>query len=162
MKFFASPTDTLFVDLSPLTGTRDQTKSALLWLAVVLLATILFGVYQAEGWNSKAPRVLLSPPPHNLNDSLPPAQFDAFVARYGPATFEEQYIQGTLRRPLFTKWLDYEPENLRIVFLAAENPGAMAGGPVDRSWILVSYIDSKQVRPVSASEAAHRLSSRQR
>jgi hypothetical protein len=162
MKFFASSTDTLFVDLSPLTGTRDETKSALFWLVVVMLPTILFGVYHAESWNSKTPRVSLYPPPHPINDSLPPAQFDAFVARYGPATFEEQYVQGTLRRPLFTKWLDYEPENLRIVFVASENPGAMAGGPIDRSWMLVSYIDSKQVRPVSAFEAAHRLSSRQR
>jgi hypothetical protein len=141
---------------------RDEIKSATFCLALVLLPVFLFVVYHPEIWTSAKQAIPLPPPLRLVSDPLPPAQFDDFVARYGPPTFEEQSAQGVLQPPLFTKWLDYEPENLRVAFVAAEDPSGGTDGLPGRRWILISFVDAKKTRPVSAEEAARRLSSRQR
>ncbi len=96
------------------------------------------------------------PPPETPEDPFPPGRFDDFIARYGPPTFEEQTDKGVLHPPLFTKWLDYEPEHLRVAFVAAQSPGEANS----RSWVLIAFLDSSKPEPISAREAAQRLRTR--
>lgn len=146
--------------MAALTGNRmrDETKSAVFCLVLVLLPVVLFVVYHPGIWSWLSPSLPPSPSVRLFDETLPPAQFDEFVARYGPPSFEEQSAQGVLHPPLFTKWLDYEPEHLRVAFVAAETPGEVPG----KCWILISFVDAKRTQPISAAEAAKRLQARQK
>jgi hypothetical protein len=93
-----------------------------------------------------------------LDTTLPPAQLDQFLARYGPPNSEELSPQGNLQPALFTKWLDYEPEHVRVAFVAAESTTAAAG----KEWILIAFLDTRRTQPLSAEEAAKRLMSRRK
>lgn len=143
---------------APRTGMRDEIKSAIFCLILVLLPVFLFALFHPEMWKSTAHAVPLPSAAHRFSDALPPSQFDEFVARYGPATFEEHSAHGTFRPPLFTKWLDYEPEHLRVAFVAAESSTETSG----RDWILISFVDAERTVPISPTEAAKRLMKRQK
>jgi hypothetical protein len=135
---------------------RDEIKAAVVCIFLLSLVIVVFAVHNSVAWKMR-PIPLASPvsPP---DDYLPPAQFDQFVDRYGPPTFEEQSPRGLLSPPVFTKWLDYEPEHLRVAFIAAESTETASG----KRWVLISFIDAQRTQPVSAAEAARRLSSRRK
>jgi hypothetical protein len=136
---------------------RDETKAALISSALLaVLATVLVLHYPIEWARQSAP---LQPPAQPLDpSSLPPARFDQFIAAYGQPTSEEQSPHGLLQPPLFTKWLDYEPEHIRVAFVAAESDEGASG----RNWVLISFVDAVRTQPISAHEAAKRLISRRR
>jgi hypothetical protein len=135
---------------------RDETKAALVCSILLGAVALAFAFHHPVDWTwgsgSSSPRA------GPLEDSLPPALFDQFLAVYGPPTSEEQSPLGVLHPPLFTKWLDYEPEHLRVVFVAAESTEVDSG----KRWVLISFIDATYTEPVSAKEAARRLRSRHR
>jgi hypothetical protein len=136
---------------------RDESKAAvvvLLSLIVLALLAYFHPDTHIFEWRGLPPR----PSPELPDESLPPGRFDEFIARYGPPTLEEQSERGVLHPPLFTKWLDYEPEHLRVAFVAAEAPGETHV----RSWVLIAFLDSTRPEPISALEAGRRLMSRQR
>jgi hypothetical protein len=135
---------------------REEIKAALLISTLLgVLATVLI-LYHPIEWAWQP--VTLKPPAQPLDRSLPPARFDQFLAAYGPPTSEEQSPHGLLQPPLFTKWLDYEPEHLRVAFVAAESGEAVSG----KNWVLISFVDAVRTQPISAQEAAKRLLSRRR
>jgi hypothetical protein len=134
---------------------RDEVKAGIFCLSLVLLCGGLFSVYHPITW-TVGQRVALPPLPV-FNDAPPPAQFEQFIARYGPPTFEEQSPRGILYPPLFTKWLDYEPENVRVAFVAA----ALSQPPSRPTWLVISFIDTAGTQPISPEEAGRRLMSRQ-
>src|SRR5271167_1598059 len=135
---------------------RDEIKAALITSALLgALATVLV-LHHPVDWAWQP--VPLQPPAQPLDQSLPPGRFDQFLAAYGPPTSEEQSPHGLLQPPLFTKWLDYEPEHLRVAFVAAESEETASG----RSWVLISFVDAVHTRPISAREAGLRLKSRRR
>src|SRR5277367_5622370 len=137
---------------------RDEYKMGILLLLLVLVIGVLFALFDPGIWIVNW-RPVPAAAPHRLPDnSPPPARFDEFIARYGPPTSEEQTLKGMLQPPLFTKWLDYEPEHLRVAFVAAET----SGGEHGRSWILIAFLDSDKPEPLSAQEAGQRLMSRQK
>lgn len=141
---------------------RDESKAAVVGtLLLVLLALVVF-IHPDRPlfrWRPTPPPSAEAP-----DDPFPPGRFDDFIARYGPPTFEEQTDKGVLHPPLFTKWLDYEPEHLRVAFVAADVPGEVPGSaPGDahsRSWVLIAFLDSSKPEPISAREAAQRLRTR--
>jgi hypothetical protein len=135
---------------------RDETKAAVICSVVLSVLILVLFLSHPVDWNWRD--LTLPPPPRQIEQLLPPAQFDEFLAAYGPPTSEEQSPGGILIPPLFTKWLDYEPEHLRVAFVAAES----AGDPSDRSWILISFVDARKTIPISAEEAARRLKSRRK
>ena len=135
---------------------RDETKAAVFCIFLLSIVILVFTVPNSVAW--KMGPVPLAPPIGPPDDYLPPAQFDQFIDRYGPPTFEEQSPLGLLSPPLFTKWLDYEPEHLRVAFVAAESTETASG----KRWVLISFIDAQRIQPVSAMEAARRLLSRRK
>jgi len=135
---------------------RDELKASIVCSALISASIAVFAFHHPVDWTLGP--VPLASPARGLQEPLPPARFDQFITSYGPPTFEEQSTNGTLKPPLFTKWLDYEPEHLRVAFVAAESPETGAG----KSWVLISFVDSRLTKPVSAEEAAKRLSSRRR
>ena len=132
---------------------RDDVKAAIFISALTLPCLIAFVLYHPTTWT------VATPPPLQAasNDAPPPPQFDQFIARYGPPTFEEPSPRGNLQRPLFTKWLDYEPENIRIAFVSASD----AQPPEKPTWVAISFVDAAGTQPISAEEAGRRLKSRQ-
>ena len=137
---------------------RDEYKVGILLLLLVLVIGVFLAIYDPAIWIFSWHPVPVAAPHRLPDESLPPARFDEFIARYGPPTSEEQTVKGMLKPPLFTKWLDYEPEHLRVAFVAAETSGDKHG----RSWILIAFLDSIEPEPVSAQEAGQRLMSRQK
>jgi hypothetical protein len=140
-------------------------KSAIISVLVLILPLCLVGLfhpgYWIFRWDPLPPEAVDAhphPPPHPVDTSLPPPHFDDFVARYGPPDSEEQSAKGVLNPPLFTKWLDYEPEHLRVAFVAAETPDQIP----TRRWVLISFVDSRRTEPISPEEAGRRLLSRQK
>ena len=132
---------------------RDEIKAALIVCTLLLaLALTLFFKHPVDLQTKAPPEPIRrsAPPP------LPPAQFEQFLDAYGPPTQEEQSPSGSSRPPLFTKWLDYEPEHLRIAFIAAESPETSSG----KKWVLMSFIDTVKTEPISQEEAARRLRAR--
>ena len=135
---------------------RDEIKAALVGSVFLAILAFVLVFYRPVDWTwQTAP---LQPPPPALDQSLPPAQFDQFLATYGPPTSEEQSPHGLLQPPLFTRWLDYEPEHLRVAFVSAQSTETASG----KSWIVISFVDAARVQPISAQEAARRLKSRRR
>jgi hypothetical protein len=135
---------------------RDEIKAALISSGfVAVLATVLVFHHPVDWTWQSAP---LQPPAKPHDQSLPPARFDQFIAAYGQPTSEEQSPHGLLQPPLFTKWLDYEPEHIRVAFVAAESDEVASG----RNWVLISFVDAARTQPISAQEAAKRLISRRR
>ena len=135
---------------------RDEIKAALVCCILLLALGLVLFFYHPANWNWNP----VSPPPPAPHKErapiLPPAQFDQFLSVYGPPTAEEQSPHGSLSPPLFTKWLDYEPEHLRVAFVAAESPESDSG----RKWIIISFVDATRTVPISAEEAGRRLMSR--
>jgi hypothetical protein len=135
---------------------RDELKAAIVCSFLISLSIIVFSVQHKVDW-TWAP-VPLASSIRRPDEPLPPARFDQFITSYGPPSFEEQSPNGTLNPPLFTKWLDYEPEHLRVAFVAAESTETSTG----KSWVLISFVDTLRTQPISAEEAALRLKSRRR
>jgi hypothetical protein len=135
---------------------RDEIKAAAVGSVILAAVVSLIAMHRPVDWEWGP--VPIPPPAKLIEEPLPPARFEQFLARYGPPSFEEQSPHGMLQPPLFTKWLDYEPEHLRVAFVAAE-PGE--SGAV-RRWVLISFIDATRTQPISAEEAARRLMSRRR
>ena len=135
---------------------RDEFKAAIVCSFLLSLSIIVFSVRHDVEWAWKP--VPLTSPLRRSEEPLPPARFDQFITSYGPPSFEEQSPNGTLRPPLFTKWLDYEPEHLRVAFVAAESAETGTG----KSWVLISFVDTLRTKPISPEEAALRLKSRRR
>jgi hypothetical protein len=135
---------------------RDELKAAIVCSSLISASIIVFSVQHEVDWAWKP--VPLAGSLHRLEEPLPPARFDQFITSYGPPSFEEQSPNGTLEPPLFTKWLDYEPEHLRVAFVAAESPETGAG----KSWVLISFVDTLRTQPISAEQAAIRLKARRR
>ena len=135
---------------------RDEIKAALVCCILVSILILLLVFRYPVNW--KLNSMPLAPATRHLEREplLPPAQFDQFVKVYGPPTAEEQSPHGSLSPPLFTKWLDYEPEHLRIAFVAVETRESAAG----KNWIAISFIDATKTVPLSAEEAGRRLMSR--
>jgi hypothetical protein len=133
---------------------RDEIKAAIVCSVLISAFVAVIASYHPVSWQLKPIPIDRG----NPIELLPPAQFDQFLATYGPPTFEEQSSQGVLHPPLFTKWLDYEPEHLRVAFVAAEAPETASG----RRWVLISFVDARKVAPVSPEEAARRLASRRK
>ena len=133
---------------------RDESKAAVVGtLLLVLLALVVF-IHPDRPLFTWRPAS--APPPETPEDPFPPGHFDDFIARYGPPTLEEQTDKGVLQPPIFTKWLDYEPEHLRVAFVAAQSPDEANS----RSWVLIAFLDSSKPEPISAREAAQRLRAR--
>jgi hypothetical protein len=135
---------------------RDEIKAALLISTLLGILATVFAFHYPVDWAWQP--VPLKPPAQPLDQTLPPARFDQFLAAYGPPTSEEQSPHGLLQPPLFTKWLDYEPEHIRVAFVAAESEETPSG----RNWVLISFVDAARTQPISAREAAKRLISRRR
>jgi hypothetical protein len=134
---------------------RDEIKAAVVCLFLISIVILAFAFPQSVAWNLRPIPI----PKNGLpDDLLPPAQFDQFVDRYGPPTSEEQSPRGLLSPPLFTKWLDYEPEHLRVAFIAAESTETQSG----KRWVLISFVDALRTQPLSPEEAARRLLSRRK
>jgi hypothetical protein len=135
---------------------REEIKATLLISTLLSALAAVLVLHHPVDWAWQP--VPLKPPAQPLDLYLPPARFDQFLAAYGPPTSEEESPHGLLRPPLFTKWLDYEPEHLRVAFIAAESDETATG----KSWVLISFVDALHTQPVSAHEAARRLRSRRR
>jgi hypothetical protein len=131
---------------------RDETKAAIVIVCLLALALLLTTIDIPNVWRTlsrRAPAQAELPP---RGDLLPPNDIDEFVDRYGPPTFEEQSSQDRLHPPMFTKWLDYEPEHLRVAFVAATGEQTSV-----TRWILVSFVDSTRTQPISPNDAGLRL-----
>jgi TonB family protein len=84
-------------------------------------------------------------------------EFAAIIARLGRPEKEDSTQYDTPRPPLVTKWIEYHPENVKLIFLATGNAG---DPPPYRGWKVVGYVDIATNTKISNTEAAERLKSR--
>jgi hypothetical protein len=140
---------------APVYEMRDESKSAIVGVSVLILPILLLAIINPSGWRFKVQTPVPAPVRHPVDNSAPPGRLDEFVARYGPPTLEEQNGQGELKPPMYTRWLDYEPEHLRVAFVAAESSEGS-------HWVRIAFVDSTGPVPISEDEAGRRLISRQR
>ncbi len=138
---------------------RDEKKAGLVFAAVLTAFVVVTRSCNQAAWHSGTKITAEASPQKTLPTySLPPPIFADFVAVYGVPVSEKEGAQGKLHPPLAIKWLDYEPEHVRIAFVDSD-----AGEiPPRHEWIAISYIDSIENRPISAYDAGQRLLARKK
>jgi TonB family protein len=84
-------------------------------------------------------------------------EFALIIARLGRPEKEDSTQYDTPRPPLVTKWIEYHPENIKLIFVAIGNAGEP---PPYSGWKVVGYVDITTNTKISNTEAAERLKSR--
>lgn len=83
--------------------------------------------------------------------------YGAFTHQFGPPDSDDSTQYDKPRPPLVTRWIEYEPEHVRIVFV----PIAKVGEPPPYvGWKVFAFIDTKAERTLTRDEAERRLQGR--
>ena len=83
--------------------------------------------------------------------------FGPIVAAYGKPDRDDSTAYDTPRPPLVTRFIEFHPENVKIIFY----PDGRTGDPPPYSrWRVIGYIDINSNTKISAHEATRRMQSR--
>jgi hypothetical protein len=83
--------------------------------------------------------------------------YSALIRRFGPPDSDDSTQYDKPRPPMVTRWIEYEPEHVRIVFV----PIARVGEPPPYvGWKVFAFIDTKAERTLTRDEAERRLQGR--
>jgi hypothetical protein len=128
------------------------------FLAVLgILLAIAFVAFRSTPQPGRPERAATVPPLSNpsVGTRFADSDFTEFKAKYGQPSQEDSTAYDVPRPPMVTRWLVYNNQRLRLVFLA---DGKVGDPPPYTKWIYVGAVDEYTKEALKAEEVEQRFS----
>ena len=128
-------------------------------LTVAMIAVVIFWVIYRYVQDSGTPPTTSSEQSSSTPAPAPPSDdADVLIAKYGSPDREETTARDFPRPPIPTRFLIYDAERVRAVYV----PDGKEGEPPPYKWKLMGFQDSQDNSVLTPAEAVDRLKNRKK